>query len=447
MKNKVIIILLFVATFSISATSDQWERTFNGRLAQTFTRTRANKYILAGSRYGSMLMTWDIIQTDLSGNTRWDTTFVYGGGGSPSWIEATPDSGYIVVGNNSNVGWYMRFNKYNKQVKQKTVGTDISSIAKTEDNGFIMIGLPNLTVTKIDNSDNTLWSHSYAGYNLTGSIVKAQPADSGYYCTAYNGSDMSLLKLDINGNLKWSKSYSSGYIPTCPLINTTDSCLLLACGSSFLKVDRNGKLLWKKTYGLDYFFYSCNSLAPTSDDGFITSNNLQIYYTGSSQNTFMSVMKLNKDGDSIFTIKRDGLYSNKVIQDTESKNYILLASDYYSSRLINTDSIGSVITGNKDIMGSNKGISFYPNPFNDKLNISTDSENQDYASGIISIYDQSGRLILYKSLDLGISIDTQYLPQGCYIVKFKNKNKTYISKAIKTSSISGKGLKNLPKLQ
>jgi len=83
------------------------------------------------------------------------------------------------------------------------------------------------------------------------------------------------------------------------------------------------------------------SIANTFDNGFISANRtLSI----NANEVKLWIMKLNQNGDSIFSFIEPDLYPEKIIQTSDSL-YVFLANNANShAKLIKTDSTGDVIT-------------------------------------------------------------------------------------------------------
>lgn len=71
-------------------------------------------------------------------------------------------------------------------------------------------------------------------------------------------------------------------------------------------------------------------------------------------------------------------------------------------------------------------VQYFPNPFDQKLNIECNEK------GEVCIMDISGRFIFKKSFDKGVySIDTHLFPNGSYFLLFKNSTTVYSLKLLK----------------
>ncbi|MEZ4946424.1 MAG: T9SS type A sorting domain-containing protein [Cyclobacteriaceae bacterium] len=77
-----------------------------------------------------------------------------------------------------------------------------------------------------------------------------------------------------------------------------------------------------------------------------------------------------------------------------------------------------VVTGDLE-KEQNQGFSFYPNPFNDKLNI---LKNESTASMVLEIYSAQGQRLIQMELIRNITIALPALREGTYIYRVKKAN-------------------------
>jgi hypothetical protein len=71
-------------------------------------------------------------------------------------------------------------------------------------------------------------------------------------------------------------------------------------------------------------------------------------------------------------------------------------------------------------------LQLYPNPTNGKLTIS----NIDLFDTDVQIFDSMGRLVQKSQLS-GNELDVSKLPEGVYLIEFKNGNQLFKTKIIK----------------
>ncbi len=227
----------------------EWQRAYNGAGDdETFAleETTDGGFVLAGeTNYrGGQARDAFLLRLDADGNVAWQKT--YGGAGSDVFtsVEPTPDGGFVAAGETESFG---------------TGGLDA-------------------WVVKVDASGNVGWQKAYGGPQtdrilsisraLDGSLVGAGGSNSFGQGPLYF--DVWVIKLDLDGNLMWQKTY--GASQTFSVQQTFDGDFIIAGvignDAGFLKLDNNGNVVWQRTYGGpqdDYVFF----VQQTLDGGFV----------------------------------------------------------------------------------------------------------------------------------------------------------------------------------
>jgi hypothetical protein len=192
-----------------------------------------------------------LIKVDVNGNMQWSKTFGGSGGDEGFSVQQTRDGGYIIVGRTESYG---------------AGGSDVYLI-------------------KVDVNGNMQWSKTFGGRGDDWGRSVQQTRDGGYiivgWTTSYGagGRDVYLIKVDVNGNMQWSKTFGGsgddwgfsvqqtrdgGYI----IVGVTTSYGAGWYDVYLIKVDVNGNMQWSKTFGGsgdDEGF----SVQQTSDGGYI----------------------------------------------------------------------------------------------------------------------------------------------------------------------------------
>lgn len=428
-------ILIFVKLIVYS--QQLWEQKYNDKVAQTFTITLANKFILAGSKYEPMLQRWHIFQTDSNGQIEWDTTFINGSPGLPTCIKPTQDSGYIVGGYNGNYPYLLKFDKNNifeweSEIKTNHAGLSIKDILFSN-NKYLVVGGGNysiddgLFISELNLVGDTLSTAYYE--NLPTGVTIFESFDNSFYCLSNRGM---LLKVNSNGDTLWTKQTLENFISKS-MVKTNDSCIMISgnefIGNKliFLKVDRDGGIIWKKTYSNDGYSYNLNSsVSTTIDNGFITANYMEPLQQNESN---LWIMKLNEKGDSLFSITTDVKLRPENIIETNDNLYVFLANDQYQRpRLIKTDETGDVITTIYSTE-QNSQISYYPNPVQDRLTIKLDKTPLN--KGYYRLYNSFGVLIKENVLNQRTTIDMSNFNSGVYILNMMVDNEIISRKILK----------------
>jgi hypothetical protein len=438
------IILTLAFLFSMSIMKGQvWEQIYNDKVAQTFTQTLSKNYILAGSEYESMQQRWNIFQTDSVGNIEWETTFLHGSIGFPECLEATQDSGFIVAGFTDISAYFLKYDKNNDLNWESLIETPIggveaiNSIITTTDNGYMATGdvySPNsgLFLIKLNENGDSLWTKKYFsdeyGHGL--SLIKSSE-NTGYFCLAMKSNARTLLlKINEQGDTLWSKKIYQDY-HAISMISTSDGNMVISAHENssnlvFTKIDLTGNIIWEKKYTSEYSYNYCNHFSETLDKGFITAN-----YMETSQNNASNLllMKLNEQGDSLFSITSTVKLRPEKIMETKDGFYVFLANDINQiPRLIKTDDTGSVISAIHSSDQQNK-INVYPNPVKDKLTIIVNMTL--HKNGFYSIFNSSGILINKGSLNQTTILDMSNLPKGLYIINMMIDDQMISEKILK----------------
>lgn len=441
--NRIVLLTALIFVKIITYGQQVWEQKYDDKVAQTFTSTLANKFILAGSEYESMQQRWHIFQTDSIGNIEWDTTFLHGSDGFPECLEPTQDSGFVVAGYTGVSAYFLKYDKDNNLNWESKIETSkggvqaINSIISTSDKGFIATGdiySPNtgLFLIKLDEDGDSTWTKKYFSDEYGHGLSLVKPFDnSDYYCLAMKSDARTLLlKIDEQGDTIWSKVIYEDF-HAISMISTSDTNLVISAHENsrnllFTKVDLNGNKIWEKKYYSDYTYNYCNHFSETQDKGFITANYMEPLQQNKSN---LWVMKLNEQGDSLFSITSTVKLRPEKIMETKDNLYVFLANDKYQRpRLIKTDETGDVITSVYSSEQTTQ-IIYYPNPVHDKLIIKLDVTLLN--NGFYRLFNSSGVLIKENELSQNTIIDMSNLNKGIYVLNMIVGNKMISKKILK----------------
>jgi hypothetical protein len=209
-----------------------WNKTF-GRLQHCRgIHTSDGGYVLVGVGYPNGQDTV-LLKTDASGELLWNRTFSSGLPSVDVWAGAvieTNDKGHVLAGTwGGTYFWFAKTDsngnlKFNKTYDFSSNGGYVSSVANTDDGGYILAGWDE----RPDWNANRAW----------------------------------LIKTDAQGNAQWYYRFEQPYGATFRSVAQTDDGGYIAVGNpALVKVDSSGNLQWNTThYG--------NSVIVTSDGGY-----------------------------------------------------------------------------------------------------------------------------------------------------------------------------------
>jgi|UniRef100_A0A7C6EJB4 hypothetical protein len=164
---------------------------------------------------------------------------------------------------------------------------------------------------------DTLWTKTYGGYYREYGYSVQQTNDGGYIVVGTTqsygagGYDIWLLKLDINGDTTWTKTYGGYYDEIgCAVQQTTDGGFIIVgkknnYGSTYddfwlVKTDINGDTIWTRSYGGNYNEIG-RSGQQTSDGGYVIVGSTRSYGQGTPTYTNIYLVKTDTNGDTIWT--------------------------------------------------------------------------------------------------------------------------------------------------
>ncbi len=322
-----------------------WKRTFGGTgedVAFGVRETATGEYAVLGYTLSNDVDVdfnhggkdvWLVLITP-TGYFQWGRTF----GGSGNDISAdSPNSILLINGgfngaivlaqtdsNDGDVtsnlgerdGWMIQLDENLQAVeRQRILGGNkddhLVSMHRTSDGGYIMVGYSDSTtgdflgnkggydlwVVKLDRDLNVEWSETYGGSADDKGYDVVEAPDGGFLvvgCTLSSdgdveenkgGSDLWVLKLDSEGNLRWEKTFGGSSSDCGRIVKNLSNGRFLILGSTsssdgdvsrnhgktdvwILKIDENGNLKWDQTFGgsdIDEAY----GMVQTSDGGFV----------------------------------------------------------------------------------------------------------------------------------------------------------------------------------
>ena len=336
-----------------------------------------NQYVLGGSYIDSVNHS-DVllIKFNLQGDTLWsktygDTLFQFG-----QQVKETRDKGFVIVGqtagspvSNSEVLLIKTDSSGNFEWQKHFGGThfDIGwAIDTCIDGGFVIAGYTqsygtnagsacgNLYCIKTDSMGNRQWDRAFGGQFGDGAYSVVQGRDSslifGGYATAFDPSASTtcdnsigrpwLVKLDLNGNTKWSKTYGNSFFDTSIfMVRELQDGSIVSAGAVgrdttggaaqglVLKVNSEGDSLWYRRYEILHDAHSNNLLRDirqTPDGGFIAGG---VAYVASPDTgtTDIWVLRIDSNGCEVSnclvnSVSKSEMFTNEVFMFPNPSN-------------------------------------------------------------------------------------------------------------------------------
>ena len=439
----------------------QWDKTIGGGdldNLKSVIQTSDGGYALIGESFSNIsfektensrgLSDFWLVKLDGMGNIQWDKTV--GGSGTEyiDHIEQTNDGGFILAGSTDSDAsgeksensrgyvdyWVVRLDANGNKVWDQTIGGDsydwCSPFALTRDGGIIVGGFSISTISgektensrggsdywlvKLDKMGNIQWDKTIGGNGDEWCHGLYQSVDGGYVIGGSSASGISgdktesnrggvdywVVKLDRQRNIQWDKTIGGSADDWCnSMIPTRTGGTAIFGGSQstasgdkteysrggadywLVNLDNKGQLLWEKTIGGYYDDWGDAVAEPKT-------------------NTFLL------GGLSYSPIGAD---KQDFARDFGDYWIVTLSNDKQSSR---PDSSGQN-TYSQPVQERINGVPFtvYPNPVRNILNIHTSGKI------FLSMTDQSGQLMLTKTIDGNDLIDVSKFPAGVYFLK------------------------------
>ncbi|MBI5541071.1 MAG: T9SS type A sorting domain-containing protein [Bacteroidia bacterium] len=464
MKKLVILLGSFLFTFSVMSQM-YFDKTYgdeNYDYGFSVIQTLDSGYIVTGRKVNiSGYSDVYLIKTNNIGDTIW--TRKIGGTGDEYGLSITKasDSGYIAVGFTGSFGaggndvYLIKFNDNGDTLWTRTFGGPEGNagffISQTNDNGYIITGSTHTNgavdldvyLIKIDVNGDTLWTKSYGGQSHDYGNSVIQTNDNGYIITGVTESfgsgltDVYIIRTDENGDTLWTKTFGgTGDDSGKSVSKTSDGGFVIAGDiqtsvtdwSAFLnKIDINGNIIWTKIYSLLDFYFNFNSVVQTNDGGFIVAGTKSHMFTG-ADNVYL--IKTNSYGDTLWSnnyVKTYHSWGNCVAQ-TFDGGFVISGTANYDVYLIKTDANGGFVKIDEKLLDTNNFIKIYPNPTSGIINLQI---SQDF--GTIKKIEIFNNLEKIREISQNFSnVDISSFKGGLYFIVVTNiNNEKIIRKVIK----------------
>ena len=218
-------------------------------------------------------------------------------------IARTDDGGLLVVGDSNSFGngykdvYIAKLDQNGKMISSHVIGGEkedsAQALTRTTDGNMMLVGYrepersgdTDFFVMKLDQNGKKIWAKTYGEDQSDSLNGVTATADGGIVATGSTRSyksaqtDMSVLKLDRDGNIVWHKIYGFKYYEYGnAVVSTDDGAVMVAGGTSTLgkgdhsvymiALDKSGKLIWSHVYG-DRGKDTMNAIARMDDGSMI----------------------------------------------------------------------------------------------------------------------------------------------------------------------------------
>ena len=323
----------------------------------------------------------------------------YGGSKNDSAqsVTATTDGGYIVLGhtqsNDNDITdkqdesfdyWILKFDANDQLQWQKTYGGSLddrgNDIIETSDGGYAILGysfsnnddvsnnagLQDYWIVKLNASGNILWEKSFGYQGADSGISLIETNDQGFLITGildvtasggegntqrtasrHAGGDYWALKLDISGNIEWSRYFGGNFTDTpYGVVQTEDNGFIIAGSSDsedtdisgnigtydfwVIKISSSGDFVWEKSFGGSQID-EARAIIKSGDGNYIIAGDTRSNDNDVSQNKGAAdlwLIKISPTGNLIWkkTIGGSNFDVARAIENSQNNGFIISGS-------------------------------------------------------------------------------------------------------------------------
>jgi len=446
----------------------------NDDYARQIISTNDSGYIVVGttSSFGVALTDIYIIKTDRNAVRQW--SHIYGSPGI-DWgyaIRETYDNGYIVTGyTNQNNGsgydiYLLKIDSAGNVEWTKTIGGNDwdfgYGIELTPDSGFIIIGKSysfsnggsDAYIVKTNSTGDVMWQKNYGGTNDESANGIIRDRDNNFAIVGETSSygfgdhDIWMLKINLNGDTLWTKTYGTTLFDAGYAIDTTLDGNYITNGTSngFSTDSSTDMILIKTTSSGTWKFTRIHGENLHTEDGRIVKQfpNGNIFDGGTTDaygvgKTAFYMLRNDSAGNFINGCAFGGTdyeegYSVAVGKDNQvvfagiSNSYGCGLFDVYLIRIdtftIVNDYILSIhefcdsTIGVPETIAAGNNISVYPNPATKIAYINLTNKAAPSALYTLAVTDLAGREIMtLEKVKFPAAISLENLQSGIYFVE------------------------------
>ena len=271
----------------------EWSRTY-GEVDQPYRALSVIQTIDGGYALGCMSRAgFNFLKTNSAGNMEWSKGFFYGSNDVIEFnsVLQTRDGGYFLAGGcvPGNSGFIVKTDEngniqWNRTLAEPRDSYYLRCAAEAIDDGYLLGGK---YLIKVDSLGNTQWNKSIT----VSSIIKT--SDGNYMLVGSQPAQ--LVKIDIQGNTVWSNSYDSYYTTNSGALTrdggyifagTTSSSAPMSMDYSgyVVKADANGKIEWSSGYSGSNLI---NSVIAANDGGYVFTGVNPYYLSGGTNGLWL----------------------------------------------------------------------------------------------------------------------------------------------------------------
>jgi gliding motility-associated-like protein len=352
----------------------QWVKKLDGDILANNSYT--NSYLAQTSDTGFALETFvrpgnlsiesgiAVLKMDASGNTIWQRTF-RGRFVSSATIVQAADGSFFLTGTVEDSlqmfnFWVAKVDAtgaflWSKEFDFSSNRDEVSSATYSVDGGIVITGKVisndisgDIGLIKLDNNGNLIWQKVLNGPLDDTPIEIKQAANSDYVLTGRSGNpepntgcwDISVIRININGELVWSYYYGGnqcdeGY----SLTENADGTWAIACEpesyigvsqAAIMKITASGNIMWMKTYSNNNGTFPASIINATDGgyalagtNGGFNSGTLRLFLIKTDENG-----AVNCEAKDVYPLKWN--YPMQVYSEGSWKTSMMPVTEYFS---------------------------------------------------------------------------------------------------------------------
>jgi len=245
------------------------------------------------------------------------------------------------------------------------------TIELTEDGGFIVaghsensiLGDKDIIIIKFDSQGIIEWSKVYGGSanDYPRAVIQTNSMEfiviASTYSFGYGDEDILAIKLDINGNIIWSKTFGGNNEDRGFSLQQTSENGFIIGGSTqsfgagqrdayIIKINNNGEITWTRVIGgvnLD----NCFNIKQTLDSGYIFTGTEESFGPGAHS---LLLTKLSSNGNIEWSKAIGGNIEEhaRIVSQTQDNGYVLLGhtltwgAGSWDPIVVKTDNLGNI---------------------------------------------------------------------------------------------------------